>query len=1317
MQPRKGELPMRKSFLIYPAVILGLIGGLMSAQETQTPPPDRRLYVVGTAHLDTQWRWTIQQTINEYIPATLRENFKLFEAFPDYTFSFEGAFRYMLMREYYPKEYARLKQYVDSGRWRVAGSWVDAVDTNVPSPESLIRQALYGNGYFQQEFGKTSRDVFLPDCFGFGYALPSVAKHCGIESFSTQKLTWGSSVKVPFNVGLWEGVDGSTVVAELNPGDYVSKVRGDLSRDTTWTRIVQHQGDTSGIYAGYHYIGTGDTGGSPDSESVVWLEKSMHSDGPLKVVSTGSDELGRILTDEQKAKLPHYKGELLMTRHGVGCYTSEAAMKRFNRKNELLADAAERACVIADQLGVPYPRQELRDTRVRFLWHQFHDDLTGTSIPQAYQFSWNDESWAANRFAGLLEDAVSATASVMDTRAQGVPLIVYNPLSINRKDIVEAQVVFDSRLPQAVRIFDPDGHETPSQVTARDGNSLTVLFLAEVPSVGYAVFDVRSSDQGYNLNTGLIATDSSLENHRYRVMLDKNGDVASIYDKQINCELLSGPVQLQLLEDTPKRWPAWEIDYDDISAAPRAVVGGPAKVRIVETGPVRAALEVERKVGGSTFMQKISLACGDVGDRVDFTSDVDWQEKATLLKAAFQFTSANDSVDYDLGLGTIRRGLNSEKKYEVPAQQWADLSSPNGTYGVSVLNDCKYGWDHPNRNTLRLSLIHTPGVTKDWSWVGDQASQDLGRHRFTFAIAGHKETRQTSKVPWEAARLNQPLLAFQAQPHEGKIGRRFSFLKAQEFISPDFDVETKAIKLMENSGEIGIRLQGSTPREEAPVIVTFNKPVISAREINGAEEPLGTAEIKDGKLITDLKHNHLRAFAVKLADTNKPLSALASTPLSLPCNLDGISSDGEVKGGNFDGRGNSLPAELLSEDLTIRGVSFAVKPELKRRSNLLRPAGQTVTLPVGDYNRVDILACAVGGRPERGLFRIDGQAQSAWIPDGEQWIGQWNSRLVGDTLVEDPAAIAPAFAANMPVGWTATHLHDADGKNIAYQYATFYLVRLNLPAGAKTLTLPDNPNLRLLAGSAVKAPEAVRPAQPLYDTPNATLAEIHASRRNFIDSTVVDLTSPVAGAEVRYTTDGSDPTPQSPLYAGPITLANTATVKARAFKEGMDDGYVASAHVYRHIPLPSVTASTTAPGLVCRYYETDTTWEALPNFDTLKTARETAVKNFIIPNFARKEYFALKLTGLVKVPRDGMYKFSTTSDDGSALYIGDRMVVNNDGIHGEWEESGEIALKAGYHPITVLMFQGKGGKTLGVQMEGPGVSKEMIPGAWLSHTK
>src|SRR5262245_51207494 len=417
---------------ILAAIIAAALMLLPTRVATQSQQPKPVLYVVGTSHLDSQWNWTVQDSIRRFVPATFFENFERFEKFPNYVFSYEGAIHYMWFKEYYPQEWARVQKYVAEGRWRVAGNWINAVDVNVPAPESLMRHALYAKRFFRQEFNKVGTDVYLPDCFGFGFALPSIAAHSGLNSFTTQKLTWGSSYGIPFPVGRWRGTDGSEVVAALNPGDYVTKISSDISVDPKWTANPTSLGDGKSVL--YKLFGVGDVGGAPTAESVEWLEKSLaNKDGLVFVRSTSVDQLANDLTPAQKAALPVYEGELTMKTHGVGTHTSQAAMKKFNRENELLADAAERASVASAWLGGPaYPSERLREAWTRVLWHHFHDDITGTSIPQAYQFSWNDELVSLNQFAGVLTSATSSVSDLLDTRSTGVPLVVYNPLGTDR---------------------------------------------------------------------------------------------------------------------------------------------------------------------------------------------------------------------------------------------------------------------------------------------------------------------------------------------------------------------------------------------------------------------------------------------------------------------------------------------------------------------------------------------------------------------------------------------------------------------------------------------------------------------------------------------------------------------------------------------------------------------------------------------------------------------------------------------------------------------------------------------------------------------
>ncbi len=1323
---------MKKSIVILVlAAVIGLPLGISAEDQPAAGAQQKTVNVVATAHLDTQWRWTIKTSIDEYIPLTFRANYKLMDLYPDYKFSFEGAFKYMIMKEYYPDEYAKLKKYIDRGQWRLAGSWVDPVDVNIPSFESMVRHARYGNGYFKQEFGKTSKDILLPDCFGFGYSLPSIAAHTGIKSFSTQKLSWGSAFGVPFDIGLWEGVDGSTIVAGIRPGSYGTEIKGDLSRDTLWYNRAQRQGDSTGLYAAYMYFGTGDTGGSPDSLSVDWLQKSINSDGPLRVRSIGSDDLADIVAATPNAKLKRYKGELLMTRHGVGCYTSQAAMKRWNRKNELLADATERAAVIASTLGgYTYPREELKDTWIRFLYHQFHDDITGTSIPEAYEYSWNDEVLCMNRFESNLWTALAATSRAIDTRAQRSPVVIYNPLAVDREEVVQLdaseahlRATKETRTSlhklvrdYAVEVTGPNHQKVPARSCEYSDFSRVISFPAKVPAFGFAVYDVYFVEQEYqpqHLDQGtgtLRAGTDLLENDRYVVKLDDQAAIVSIFDKIAKRELLAAPIEFQLIYNKPKQWPAWEIQYEDIIKPPRALVAGPAEVNVLERGPARVAIEIIRMMGDSKYSIVISLDKGS--DCVRFDCDVDWAEKETLLKAAFKFTTPNEKVTYDIGLGTIERGLNRKELYEVPGQQWADMTAESGDYGVAVLNDCKYGWDHPDKETLRLTLIHTPGVFENWSWVGDQSTQDIGHHKYSFAIYGHQGDWRAGNVPIQAARFNQPLIAFQTTPHSGPLGDSYSFVQVLSGTgkkpTPATNVMVNALKLAENSDEIVIRLRELNGQPADNIQIKFAQPIVSAREIDGVEDPIGGVTVTKGILTTSFTPYQPRAFAVILAaGKNKPLKTPECRPLTLPYDLDGISTDEDRKDGNLDGLGNSLSGDLLPDTVVHLGIPYVIGPKADGAMNVVSCSGQKLTIPPGKYNLFSALVTAVGG-PTTGAFAEGSHEVNAAIQDYAEKLGQWNNRMVAGSMVTDPDQIAPAYITREPVAWYGSHRHSADGKNDTYQFTYLYPLRITIYPDSKTITLPMNPRIKLLAATVVNSDYGEIPAfQPAYDVADAAVINIRADRRTFIDSALVSLSSPTPGAEIHYTVDGTTPDVRSPEYTGPFAITTSVVLKAGAFTGFGAPSHVASISFIKQVPRDPVVLPNAVTGLRCEYFEGE--WKRLPNFDSLNAVKDTVADVVAIPSSARKEDYALRFTGYVNIPSDGMYKFLLDSDDGSALYVCDSLLINNDGVHGGGEMPGEIALKAGLHPIKLVMFQAKGGQGLALSLKGPAFEKQIIP--------
>jgi alpha-mannosidase len=1105
------------------------------AISAQTPDPDLTkqptLYVVAYAHLDTQWRWEYPRTINDYLPKTMHDNFALIDKYPNYIFNFSGANRYRMMKEHWPADYARVKQYVAAGRWFPAGSSMEESDVNVPSAESIFRQILYGNRFFKREFGKTSAEYMLPDCFGFPASLPSILAHAGLKGFSTQKLTWNSAATVggpgsiqetprgiPFNVGWWQGPDGRGVVAALNPGSYGGQIREDISKSPTpananarnapvdWPRRVERNGKVSGLFTDYHYYGTGDTGGSPREDSVRMVEAIVTrntslsptpvtsvGDGPLKVVSATAEQMFLNIRPEQIKGLPRYEGDLLLTDHSAGSITSQAYQKRWNRKNELLADAAEKASIGATWLGTrTYPQERLNNAWTLVMGGQFHDILPGTATPKAFEYSWNDDVIAMNQFAGVLTSATEGIAGGLNTQTVGQPIIVYNPLNIAREDIVEADV--DIAI-GPVRVLGPEGREVPSQMIS----PRKLLFLAKVPSVGYAVYDVQSGGRAATGPTSLKVTQSSLENDRYRISLNSDGDVQSIFDKRLNRELLDAPIRLAIKSDTPAQWPAWNMDWTDQQKPPRAYVGSGAQVRVVENGPARVAVEVVRETEGSKFRQTVRLSAGDAGNRVEFSNVIDWKTSNANLKATFPLTAANANATYNWDIGTIERGNNDERKFEVPSHQWFDLTDRSGSFGVTILSDCKYGSDKPDDKTLRLTLLRTPGIGPRAGYA-DQSTQDWGRHEIVYGLAAHGGDWRREQTDWQAQRLNQPLIPFQTSQHPGTLGKTFSILRVN-----NSRVRVLALKKAEDTDEIIVRIVELDGRAAPDVRVRFAAPVIAAREVNGQEWPVGSAKIVNGQLATSLGRFQPRTFAVKLAQPPVKQASPRSMPFDLPYDLAVADRDGERMKFGFDGEGFALPAEMLPRELSFAGIVFRLGPADK--ANAVVPRGQQIALPPG-LKRLYVLAASASGDQDV-IFRVGNQTAGVKIQHWSGFIGQWDDRQWKQTEVvvqpripppdvpPDIAAqlqrprtrlnpygemtgITPGFIKHAPVAWFASHRHTPSGTNEAYAYSYLFAYTIDVPDQARTMTLPNNDNVRILAITGSNEREGVKPATDLW---------------------------------------------------------------------------------------------------------------------------------------------------------------------------------------------------------------------------------------------
>jgi len=1082
------------------------------------------LYVIPYSHLDTQWLWDYTSTINEYLPNTMRINFDYFAKYPHYLFNFTGSNRYRLMKEYYPAQFDTLRQWVARGRWYPGGSSVEEGDVNAPNAESIFRQILYSNEWFKREFGVTSSDYMLPDCFGFPSSMPSIMAHAGIIGFSTQKLSakWQPAAHVggpgsveetpagiPFNVGVWYGPDGKSVLAALNPGRYDNPIDYDLSAPlppskeprpaamVDWPSRIERNGKASGIYADYRYTGDGDFGGAVDDHSAQVLEalvtggtvpigyleqdSSRRNDttrvqvgrGPVRVLPAFTDQ---IFHDLRKTgaldRLPKYRGELELINHSAGSLSSQAALKRWNRQNEVLADAAERASVAAAWLGGrPYPRERLNDAWTLVLGAQFHDILAGTSVPKVYELSWNDEVIAMNQFAGVITSATSAVASQLDTRVRGTAVVVYNPLNIAREDLVH---VIAPRGRGDVRVDNALGQSVPAQQVGD-----TVIFVAQVPSVGYAVYDLRRVPHAPRATSQLIVTDSTLENQRYRVRIDAHGDVSSIVDKRSKKELLSAPMRLAFQTERPAQYPAWNMDWDDQRKPPRGYVDGPATVRVVERGPARVALEITRKSDSSTFVQTVRLSAGDAGNRVEFGNVIDWRTSAAALKAVLPSTAVNAEATYTWDIGTIRRATNDERHYEVGSHQWIDLTDTSKTFGVTYLTDCKNGSDKPDDHTLRLTLIYTPGIKEGVkSSYRFQTSNDWGRHTFIYGLAAHGESREREATDWQGYRLNQPLLAMMAPSHPGRLGKSFSLLTVS---SPR--IRVLAVKQAEASDDIIVRAVALDSTVTTGVRLAFASPVISAQEVDGQERPVGAATVVGGAVVTDFGPFQPRTFAIRLTPPKVPVAAPVSHPIILPYDRAVASNDKTSSPEGFDDQGNTLPAELLPSSLDFGGVHFELASAKTGVPNAVVARGQTIALPKEPVTRVYVLA-AMADTDRAVTFHVGTTPVNVAVQRWGGYVGSWDNRIWqgGVEAHDEVIGVSPGFVKRDDIAWYASHHHSNDGANHAYEYSYLFAYALDVPKGATTVTLPNAPGLRVMAMTGVQGDTPVKVAYPLYDT-------------------------------------------------------------------------------------------------------------------------------------------------------------------------------------------------------------------------------------------
>lgn len=750
-------------------------------------PQQRHIFLLGHAHLDLAWLWPISETW-EVAQRTFASVLKLQREFPNLIYCHSSPALYAWIEQHRPELFAAIQQAVARGQWEVAaGMWVEP-DLNLINGESIVRQILYGQRYVQEKFGRLSTVAWLPDSFGFCATLPQILKLGGIEYFVTQKLSWNDTTKFPYEVFLWRSPDGSEILS------FMSNSIGESIDPIKMANYAIDWEKQTGLKDALWLFGCGDHGGGPTHDMLEVASRWQKSPFFPRLEHTTADAYLRQISAQQ---FPIWNDELYFEFHR-GCYTTHAWQKRWNRRCEGLLYQAELFASLATlSTGVAYPKAELENTWKKMLFNQFHDILPGASIPQVYVDA--NQSWQEVDQMGseILDRSLRAIASQIafppPPQPNAVPIVVFNPLNWQRSEVVTVSLPTPAlergnEKSLSWEVYDLAGHPLPCQLS----EAATLLFLAtDIPSVGYRVFwlccqqtapeiekcqsDINPSSPDSDLESEntLTEKDFILENEFLQVIVDsQSGNFRSIFDKINHKEIVNseGCNQLQGFQDSGHvYWDAWNIDpnYTKHPLPPTRL----NSIDLVEQGPVKQRLRVVRQIGKSEFCQDYILSIGSPILKIATT--VDWQERHVIVKAAFPLTLEADYVTYEIPCGAIQRPTRpteprEQAKWEVPARQWADLtemgdgasqlpgnshsSMPNtagsNQYGVSLLNDCKYGYDSRS-NQLRLTLLRSP------NWPDPEA--DKGYHEFTYAIYPHPGNWQAAHTVRRGYELNLPL--------------------------------------------------------------------------------------------------------------------------------------------------------------------------------------------------------------------------------------------------------------------------------------------------------------------------------------------------------------------------------------------------------------------------------------------------------------------------------------------------------------------------------------------------------------------------------
>ncbi len=663
------------------------------------PARNHRVFAIGHTHLDTAWLWPLAETRRKFIRSVANQ-LELMDRYPEHRFSASAAQHYEWLKEDAPGLFERVRDLVREGRWSaVGGAWVES-DCNMPSGESLVRQYLYGQRWFERELGVRCREHWGPDTFGHPGSLPQILRACGIDRWLTQKLSWNQFTEPPHHSFVWEGIDGSTVLAHMPPSNTCNarmtlrQIRESVARFRDPDRS-----EVSLMMFGY-----GDGGGGPDPAMLETARRIRDLRGMPRVAASTSEEFFGTLEDDAE-RLGRIAGELYLEFHR-GVYTSQLRTKQGNRRGEEALGEAEAAAALATRVaGDKYPRKRLERLWRTLLLLQFHDVITGTSVA------------AVHREAERLHAELIADAEGIRDAALG-DLAPVEPSFANLTPFARREVV---------------------------GDAAAGLALVAAPAYGFGGA-VEPGDAVSVREDGELIV---MKNEALTAILDTGGRVVSLVDGASGREALAAPGNVfELYEDRPTQYDAWELE--PYHQETRRICEGASACEVVTAGPLRGAVRFTHEIGERSVMVQV-VRLDAHSRRLEFRTDIDWRERHRILKVAFPAAVRTSTATYETAFGVHQRStaagtLQEGARFEVPGHRFADVGESG--FGLAVLTDSTYGYSATGAE-LRLSLLRAP--------TDPDPDADQGEHELAYALVPHAGSWQEAGVVKEARTFNEPL--------------------------------------------------------------------------------------------------------------------------------------------------------------------------------------------------------------------------------------------------------------------------------------------------------------------------------------------------------------------------------------------------------------------------------------------------------------------------------------------------------------------------------------------------------------------------------